>query len=1176
MRNAAVNILRWIPCRRGRHWRYVSPHRRGAGVVILALLTVGVLAYWLLPRGINDWTRRQAGAYLCSFTGGRVVVRDARFSFFGGIELRGVTLDVPNSPSREPLLAADTVVLRHRPWSLFTRGTVEPTEIVCIAPTVTLEYDAQKGRYTAEELISAMRRRPAGAPKTFKGQLPVISIRDVRLRLLTGETRLNISMLPGDGAYRIMLAQQDAGGREPLRGTWRLDLATGRLDLEESNIPKIAYTDSILPERYSKWRKRYDIRGKVVLKGRPATAPAAAVLEAELDNVSLKLPPAQGGLALAGVRGTLIFHAACVEARGLTGNVPQAGGAVFRMSGRYGGYDANSPFDLRIVVEGMALPDGSGATGWLADRVKFLHRAFRPAGRLDIEADLKRLPGGRIDLKGQAQPKGMSFVYKWVPYRVDGVTGTIAFQADASADRVFLRGIKGRRGDAEMTVRGEVDLRRKWHYDVTVGVKRAVLDTELRDALPKEFAGIWNYFRPSGTAGATVRVWKEGTGRPQSVEATLVMDGEASMTCKGFPYRVEALTGELRMAKRLVTVDSVRGRHGPMRCTIDGTAGGWGETPGETNLTIEATDVPLDANLIAALPAHTRKAAASMHATGLAERVSARVRQLPGKPLDLRAVARLRGASLRPDAFPYALTDATGLLTIRGDRVIVEELHGRHGAARIDANGQVLLAEDTPHVDLHVRAAGLTLDEDLFAALPAEAKRVWRRLAASGRADAELSLRHPAPGGKGRPHYRLHLRPRGMQVRYCDFPYTLRDVVGEAVATPGGVVLTGVAAAHGPARLLVNGELTIGPHGEDANLVVSGTNVPIDEELLAAMPSSLAPLARRFQPGGRGNVRLESFRISRSPAAGGPAAGTPTSSPTSRPGGNVRWSMKGLVAFNGATIDVGLGHKTLSGSLRGTASQAGQDLSLDAAIELDSVLVARQRLTKLRGRLTKKARSQLMRLNDMLAAAHGGRVAGFAEVRLADPLEFGVSLSLDGILLEDLFGADPNGAGPKAQVKGSLSGNVQLTATAGKRPERQASGVLRISKARLYKLPVMLGLLHVVYLSLPGETAFTDGNLTYHLRNDKLVFDEIYLRGPALSIVGSGTMNMKTESLDLTFLSGPPRKLPRMGGLSELLDGIAREVAQIHVGGTVRKPRMRTVPLRSLDRLVRDLMNPGR
>ena len=173
--------------------------------------------------------------------------------------------------------------------------------------------------------------------------------------------------------------------------------------------------------------------------------------------------------------------------------------------------------------------------------------------------------------------------------------------------------------------------------------------------------------------------------------------------------------------------------------------------------------------------------------------------------------------------------------------------------------------------------------------------------------------------------------------------------------------------------------------------------------------------------------------------------------------------------------------------------------------------------------------------------------------------------------------AGPAAAGAmKDKVKGLLTGNVQLTAVEGPNPRRQASGVLKVTRGELYKMPVMLGLLNVLYLKLPGDTAFTDGEATYHLRNDDLIFDEIYFRGPAMSIVGSGRMDMKTKALDLTFLSGPPQKLPRLGGLGELLEGIARELAEIQVTGTLTKPRMKTLPLRSLDRLLRDIMNPGR
>ena len=272
MKKAIATILRCLPRRRPRHWRYISPHRRGAGVVLAAILSVGVCAYWLLPRLIDDWTRAEAARYLRRITSARVRVAEAKFSLFGGIELRGVSIEAPNSPGRERFFYAETVVLRHRPWSLFTDRRLTPTEIVCIGPEVASEYDDQRGRYVWEDIVEAIGqyyRSPAVGRS--KGALPVISFRDVHVRMLTGETWLNISMIPSPGVYRLMLEERRRG-REPLRGTWRIDLQSGNVLLEEGAIPKIAQTDGILPQRYAKWRKWYNIEGKVVLKGGSAGA----------------------------------------------------------------------------------------------------------------------------------------------------------------------------------------------------------------------------------------------------------------------------------------------------------------------------------------------------------------------------------------------------------------------------------------------------------------------------------------------------------------------------------------------------------------------------------------------------------------------------------------------------------------------------------------------------------------------------------------------------------------------------------------------------------------------------------------------------------------------------------------------------------------------------------------
>ena len=134
--------------------------------------------------------------------------------------------------------------------------------------------------------------------------------------------------------------------------------------------------------------------------------------------------------------------------------------------------------------------------------------------------------------------------------------------------------------------------------------------------------------------------------------------------------------------------------------------------------------------------------------------------------------------------------------------------------------------------------------------------------------------------------------------------------------------------------------------------------------------------------------------------------------------------------------------------------------------------------------------------------------------------------------------------------------------------------MLRIFDARIYKLPVLLDMFQPMLLSMPGESPFTEGAAIYHLKDHKLEFTEIFLSGKGMSIVGSGTMNTESEAIKLTFL-GRPGLLPRMSGLgSELLEGLLREMVEYQVTGTLSRPRVRTIPLRSIEAILGRLLRP--
>jgi len=227
-----------------------------------------------------------------------------------------------------------------------------------------------------------------------------------------------------------------------------------------------------------------------------------------------------------------------------------------------------------------------------------------------------------------------------------------------------------------------------------------------------------------------------------------------------------------------------------------------------------------------------------------------------------------------------------------------------------------------------------------------------------------------------------------------------------------------------------------------------------------------------------------------------------------------------------------------------------------------------------RGKVVKSPGGLTVYVRDLVGDCHGGRAAGFAEIRLSDPVQYGVNLSVEGVDLTELLNAGIEDPAERIDTAGKLAGTVQLVAVADKPETRRASGVLQVTDAKIYKMPVVLGLMHVVLLTLPGDSAFNEGTMTYHMEGNKLIFDEIYLTGQGTSIVGSGTLDVSKQTIHFTFLAGPGA-LPRIGYLDEFVETAMRELVEIEITGTLNDPQTRTIPLRALDDVLRRMLRPG-
>ncbi len=515
-------------------------------------------------------------------------------------------------------------------------------------------------------------------------------------------------------------------------------------------------------------------------------------------------------------------------------------------------------------------------------------------------------------------------------------------------------------------------------------------------------------------------------------------------------------------------------------------------------------------------------------------------------------------------------------MEIDPDLVTINELTGVCGQGQVVIAGQALLREKEVGLDLMAKATRMPMDERLLAALPTDLAGLRKKLSVSGLADVELFVRSGLEGEQAA-DYRLRIFPQDMQVRYEGLPWAWSGMRGTVLATPGRIEMDHLTAEEGSLRFRMDGVITSGVEALEGNVSLTATDLPISRELVAALPTEIGGLMGRLAGGGSCDVdlrRLAWTTPKSSSATSSPAS--EASAATSKPVLQSAWELEGNISLKGAVIDLDFGQRTLSGTLSGKAVSRGGELALGTDIMLSEVDLGQRRVYDVCGRLVKSAGAAVIRIEDLSARVHGGKAAGFAEIALTDPLRYGIRLSVEDLDLHDLFRSSTTQ--PSSQqgfdVRGLLTGNLQMTAVAGEPQTRQASGVLKITQGRIRQLPVVWGFIHVIYLWLPGQGTFAEGDVTYRLEGEKLIFEEISLRGPAMSVLGSGRVNLKDETLHLTFLTSPPGQLPRIAGIGELLRSLSREVAEIRVTGTLVHPLPQTVSLPGLDEAVRRLLSP--
>lgn len=645
---------------------------------------------------------------------------------------------------------------------------------------------------------------------------------------------------------------------------------------------------------------------------------------------------------------------------------------------------------------------------------------------------------------------------------------------------------------------------------------------------------------------------------------------------EGFRYPIEDVTGSLTIDRYSDRDESIRvdlaGRGSDRPVVVRGSI--LGDKAGEVDLVVAADDVPIDRKLMKALPDKSRELARTFLPAGsrdLGNRDLGNSEQLHGHtaPAGLANIKvfirRARGqerfanryliyfhdTSLKYDIFPYPLEKVTGVLDILPDHWECRDFHGSHKGGEIAVNAgsfhlDVGAGQVRECVKVAINGKDILLDPEFVQALsPSEVpgraalRPAWAMLALRGRLNFE-SVVVDLPDQPQ--DIDVHVDIRGCSMQPDFFRYAMTDVSAGVRYNKGHVYVKDASAKHGSCRLTMKDaiiELKAAGGFTAWFTDICGANLLPDEEFLRA----LHPALRRG---------LEPLQI-RKPLYVRTALLTLDAPAT--PGEAMKIWWDGGASLRKQTFQTGVDINDVDGVIWCQGHYNGRQFEhVSGHAVLDRATILGQPFTKLHARLEVAPETpDCLSLYDLTANLFGGFVGGEARFTFGSPLRYEVKLDALRVQLEQ-FGRH-NQLGPDAQLQGPARASVHLTGEGTDLSGLRGNGRIEVSHGKMYRLPLLLGLLKAIGLRVPDQTAFEDARVIFGIEGPQMRIHSLDLFGNAISLRGQGTLNLDGSNLNLDFSADwgrVPQLLPP--GISDLSQVVSDQLFKIKLRGKISSP----------------------
>lgn len=1165
------------------------------GVALAAVLLV--VAY----RYITDSARvrTHVEAYLSQFFNGRVTVGSAEWGLFGGVRLQDVRLIRVSGAAEETVFECPSVELRHAVSSLLL-GQWVVTSVTADRPHLTIAREAITCRSNLAGLICASATYDPEVGRVW----PVVELREAGVEVISrsaqgdrtvDELDLTIRAVPDSPLDPIYQVTWRSEGTPSENGHARFDLRHASVRNVYGGLPRMSIDAVMIAldaqfDGAGSWSNLLGLGGTVRATDydlHPEGAEGGerfisvdlhdARLAIPVDEYEHSLPPGERYLRFEQVNGAVR----------LTGN-----GVEAQFAGRFHGAECHVKaqmhagtsdvrslddvaFEAQLEVTDLAVPALNYGTPeevrrflthWR--RLKIFYRDFDPSGVVDLQVQIAKGAGveAPVELRyARLTSKGGTMTVNFFPYTATDVQGVVEYTPEG----FFIRELVGHHGAGTIRASG-------WVEDCTIesaaqlhffGDNIAV-DQALYAALRPRFRDMWDLFDPRGTVSIDLQLergeGRDGVPAPWRSEVTVGLEG-VSARYAGFPYPLEHVGGVLMMSDTEFYAHEVRGRQGAADVRIHGGVQFAEGDVAEVELGVDGRNVSLDATLLAALPESFRGPVEAFHAEGRFDADAVVCYDVEAKQVSPVATVVLRDVAIRPDALPLPIRDVRGVLDLSPQQIVVQRAEGRYNEAVLTARGAASLggaeeeaAAPVASFDVHVR--GLQLDDAVRGAAPAEIREALWDWQIEGPLDLAARIARTDSGALTSEGTVMLDRAT---VRHRRAPQPLTDVSGRIAFGSQGVSMDGLQARYGDAQLSLTYQAP--RHGVTGtrSLRLDARGLELDESLRAVLPGDLARAWERMRPSGAVDAVLTWTDLPPDAAGGDKEAG----------------ELDAKLTFYDTALR-GLGDLR---HIAGTLTAAGRVCSgkvgtyLTGELAIASAEVVGRRLEDLTAQWTygrTRDGHTGLTVDPIQGYLYGGDVVGNVELLCnGERTEYTVEMTGRDIDLRDLVNARVQQAGADVEydVAGRAAVRVYLAGDLDDPQTRRGGGRMEITRAELFRLPIMLAILHVLNLSLPGDDVFTDCEADFLIAGDTLKLEPFSLESGALVLYGKGSVSLKDQYLNMHLVSENQSRWARIPGISDVLQQAARELVELHVTGPLSRPTVRAESLPGLGEELRNL-----